>query len=322
MLHVLKLDDRPVTYSAIVLFEGKNRQAFPEFLRTMNDVLCATKRRYEIIIVSSGPFDVLDNEFSQFQNEYNSSLKIFELSKRVSETVCFKSGFEESCGDIIISCGSYQQITGESLVELLDSMEDGIDMVCSWRNSRLDSTFIRIQSSLFNRLVRAITKSEFHDLSSSVRLLRRRVIQETEIYGNMYRFLPILAMRNGFKAKEIKCSSHQPCGDLNGSPGSTKYIERITDILTLYFISSFASKPLRFFGFLGVIFLLVGIGVNVFVLMQKFFFGLPLGDRPFLLLGMFLVVLGIQAASTGLLGEIISFVYGRHKRKYTIEKQI
>ena len=322
MLQALKLNDGALKYSAVVLFERKNHKVFSSLLKSLSEALSSRNRLYEIIIISNGPFVNLDSNDCVYHNDFSDRIKIFELAKKTSETVCFKAGFEECRGDIIISCGSYQQITKESLIDLLDSMEDGVDLVCSWRNKRLDSAFYRVQSNLFNFLVRTITKSEFHDLSSSIKLFRRKVIQETEIYGNMYRFLPILAARKGFKAKEVKCCHfHQSCGP-NESCGLMSYIERVTDIFTLYFISRFASKPLRFFGFLGMIFLIIGILMNSYVLVEKFFLGLPIGDRPFLLLGMFLMVLGIQAASTGLLGEIISFVYGRHKSKYTIEKRI
>lgn len=322
MLQVLKRNEEKLRYSAVVLFERKNHQVFPDLLKNLSEALSSRNSRYEIIIVSNGPFIDPDGQASICRDDALGTVRIFELSKKTSETICFKAGFEECRGDIIISCGSYQQITRESLINLLDSMEEDVDIVCSWRNKRLDSAFFRVQSNLFNFLVRTITKSEFHDLSSSIRLFRRRVIQETEIYGNMYRFLPILAARKGFRAKEIKCSHfHQFCGP-SESCGLMGYIERVTDIFTLYFISRFASKPLRFFGFLGMVFLVVGIFMNAYVFVEKFFLGFPIGDRPFLLLGMFLMVLGIQAASTGLLGEIITFVYGRHKSKYTIEKRI
>lgn len=322
MLQILKLNDEPIRYSAIILFERKNHKVFPALLKTLNEVLSSRRQGYEIIVISNGPFANSDFIFSESYNQYKLNTKVFELAKKASKTVCFKTGFEESNGDIIICCGSHQQLTHQSLHSLLDSMKGDVDIVCLWRNRWLDSRFYRIQSNIFNSLVRMATKSQFHDLSSSVRLFRRKVIQETEMYGNMYRFLPILALRSGFKAKEVKCSHDQQWCGANEPCSLTSYIERLTDIFTLYFISRFANKPLRFFGFLGMIFLLIGIFISLYVLVQKFFLDLPMGDRPFLLIGVFLMVIGIQAASTGLLGEIITFVHGRHKRKYTIEKRI
>jgi len=137
----------------------------------------------------------------------------------------------------------------------------------------------------------------------------------------MYRFLPIVAVRKGFKTKEVKCEHYQERGK-TGFYGFSEYVTRLIDIFTLYFNTRFTRKPLRFFSSIGLGFLLIGLLITSSIFAQKFFMGLPIGDRPILLLAIFFIVLGIQAASVGLLGEIIAFTQGRHKKEYTIEKEI
>jgi hypothetical protein len=139
----------------------------------------------------------------------------------------------------------------------------------------------------------------------------------------MYRFLPILAERRGFKVKEIKCEHFNQLGiGKSGFYSLSHYFTTFIDLLTLYFNTRFSRKPLRFFSAIGLIFLLTGLLITTYVFAERFLMGHPIGDRPVLLLAILFMVLGVQAASVGLLGEIIAFTHGRHMKEYTIEKMI
>jgi hypothetical protein len=174
---------------------------------------------------------------------------------------------------------------------------------------------------VFNALVRKITGSDVHDLSCTVKIFRREVLEETKIYGNMYRFLPLLASQKGFKNKEVKCQ-HQKERGKTGFYSIQEYLGRIIDICTLYFNTRFSRKPLRLFMNIGLTFLFIGFLIASYVLAQKIFLGNPVGGRPVLLLAILFMVLGVQAASVGLLGEIIAFTHGRKFKEFTIEKEI
>jgi len=254
---------------------------------------------------------------------HNDRIKAFEFSTRTTQVTCLKAGLQGSSGEIIVVCGSYQQVPNDSLIKLLDHLDDKTDIVTPWRQHRVDTVFNQFQSKVFNTLVRTTTRSNFHDLSCTVKVLRRKVLEETKIYGNMYRFLPILAVQRGFKAKEVQCEHYQHLGmGKSGFYSISHYFTIFIDILTLYFNSRFTRKPLRFFSFIGMLFLLMGSLITSYVFAQKFFLGYPVGGRPVLLLALLFVVLGVQASSVGLLGEIIAFTHGRHKKEYTIEKVI
>jgi hypothetical protein len=165
------------------------------------------------------------------------------------------------------------------------------------------------------------TKSNIHDLSCTVKIFRREVLEETDLYGNMYRFLPIVADRKGFKNKEIKCEHYEERGQ-TGFYSLSEYFERLIDIFTLYFNTRFSKKPLRFFSTIGAAFIILGLIITILVFCQRIFFGYPIGDRLILLLAILFMVLGAQAASVGLLGEIITFTHGREIKEYTIEEII
>ncbi|MEO0249302.1 MAG: hypothetical protein ABIN58_07095, partial [candidate division WOR-3 bacterium] len=153
------------------------------------------------------------------------------------------------------------------------------------------------------------------------RVMRRRVLEETELYGNMYRFLPVAAARKGFRTREIPCGHLQERG-ATGWYGLGEYTSRLLDILTIFFNTRFIRKPLRFFSIVGTGFLVLAAAIAAYVLFQKVFFGYPIGGRSVLLLALLFAVLGVQTAGFGLLGEIIAFTHGRQKPEYTVDKII
>jgi hypothetical protein len=151
--------------------------------------------------------------------------------------------------------------------------------------------------------------------------MRREVIEQIELYGDMYRFLPILAEKKGFTTREVKCEHYQERGK-TGLYSLYSYVTRMIDIFTLYFNTRFSKKPLRLFGSIGLGFLLIGFFILSYSFVQKIFMDQPMGGSHLILLAIFCMALGAQAASVGLLGEIVSFTHGRHRKDYSIEKII
>jgi hypothetical protein len=230
-----------------------------------------------------------------------------------------KAILKEVKGDTIIICGSYQQITDDAMQNAVEALDDSCDVVSPWRRNRVDPLFNRFQSRLFNWLMRQVVGSGIHDFSCTVKVIRKEVLEETELYGNMFRFLPALAAARGFRVKEVLVSHKQERGK-TGLYSLSDYITRLIDIFTLFFNTRFTRKPLRFFSFVGVCFFGLGTTSLVVLLVQRFFFGVLIGNRPFLFTSLLLTILGVLVASAGLLGEIIAFTNGRHKKEYTIEK--
>ena len=308
-----------IKYSVIVLLEERNED-FSQFIQMLYELFSSRQESFEILIMANGTEGFLKHELEMIQN-CNNRLKGFTLNKKTTQSVCLMAGLKESSGEIIVVCGSYQQITSDSFMQLLDSLDNEVDIITPWRQKRVDPSFNQFQSRVFNALVRKITKSDLHDLSCTVKIFRREVLEETKIYGNMYRFLPIIASQKGFKNREVECEHCQERGK-TGFYSMSEYLTRIIDIFTLYFNTRFTRKPLRLFMNIGLVFLLIGLLITSYVFTQKFFMGYPIGGRPVLLLAILFMVLGVQAASVGLLGEIIAFTHGRQRKEYTIEKEI
>jgi hypothetical protein len=308
-------------YSIIVLLELEEmHEGSIQFIQNLHELFSNRQDLFEIIVITNGVGEFLKDELMTFLAHHDTA-KLLEFNKKTTHAVCLKAALKETIGEIVIVCGSYQQIASDSLIELIDNIDDEVDIVTPWRQHRVDSALNQFQSKLFNALVRKLTASNYHDTSCTVKVFRREVLEHVEIYGNMYRFLPILADQKGFKSKEIKCEHYQQHGK-STYYGLTHYINIFVDIFTLYFNTWFSRKPLRFFSTIGVILSFAGLFITSYVFIQKFFLGYSIGNRPMLLLAIFLMVLGIQAASTGLLGEIIAFAHGRQRKEYTIEKII
>lgn len=306
-------------YSVIILLEEQN-EGFAQFVRMLHEIFSARLQPFEILIIANGLEGFLKSEVHKL-GHLNNQLKAFALNKKTSQAVCLKSVLQESSGEIIVVCGSYQQITKESFLRMLDFFDDETDIISPWRENRVDPWFNQLQSRIFNALVKFVTQSKINDLSCTVKLFRREVLEHTELYGNMYRFLPIVAAQKGFSCKEVKCGHFQEKGAA-GLYGLSIYLERILDIFTLYFNVRFTRKPLRFFSSIGATFILTGIIVLLYVFGQKLLTGQPMGNREALMFSILLMVVGVQAASAGLLGEIITFIYGRQTKDYTIEKRV
>ncbi len=315
-----------IKYSIIVLLEEPGKD-FPQYIRTLYEIFSERNEPFEIIIMANGLRGYLKNVLTDLHElltkftDYEKKLLLFALPTRTSQAVFLNAGFKESNGEIIVVCGSYLQITKESLSRLLDSFDKETDIISPWRQSRVDPKLNQWQSAGFNWLVKKVTGSDLHDLSCTVKICRRQVLEDTRLYGNMYRFLPIIAARKGFKTKEVKCDHFQEQGK-TGIYSISAYVGRLLDILTLYFNTRFSRKPLRFFGNIGLTFLTMGVLISLIVLTQKIFLGYPIGDHPILLLAVLFLVIGVQAASVGLLGEIIAFTQGRRTKEYNIDKII
>lgn len=229
----------PIKYSVIVLLEKQYRD-FAQFIQNLHDLFAKRQNSFEILIIANARGMFLREQLKMLQS-CNDKIRAYEFTTRTTHAVCLKAGFKESSGEIIVVCGSYQQVTNESLSLLLDSFDDETDMINPCRQSRVDPWFNQFQSKVFNFLTRLATGTNLHDLSITVKIFRSDILQEIKVYGNMPRFLPILAARNGFKIKEIECEHYQEYGK-TGFYSLSNYVGRVIDIFTLYFNTRFTKN--------------------------------------------------------------------------------
>jgi glycosyltransferase involved in cell wall biosynthesis len=273
---------------------------------------------YEIIYVIDGNFPEAFAALEKLREK--EKITIITLAKWFGEATALNAAFSNSSGDIILTLPAYQQIEAHEIPRLLHALTD-YDMVLARRWPRSDSFFNKLQSKIFNSLVRSFSGLEVHDAGCSVRAFKRQVVNEVSIYGDLHRFLPVMAHRQGFRVTEINAAQSQSDAFRRiYSPGL--YVRRLLDILTVFFLIKFTKKPLRFFGLVGSALFSIGAITTLYLVIERLVFDVALGDRPALILSSLLIILGIQIIAIGLIGEIIIFTHAKDLKEYTIDEII
>ena len=230
-------------------------------------------------------------------------------------------GFRLAKGKVILTLAAYLQIEPDDLPKVFEAYSKGYEMVVTRRYPRIDPLINRIQSSGYHYIVRKLTGSPFRDITSGTRLIDRKILPELVLYGDLHRFIPIFAMQQGIKVKEVKVRQRKEDTRVRlVKPGI--YLRRILDILTLFFLVKFTKKPLRFFGLIGSSLLISGFLITAYLGVLRLLKMIELSNKPILLLGILLMVFGIQTLSVGLVGELILFSHSKELKDYRVEQII
>ena len=272
---------------------------------------------YEIIFVVDGYFDKAYQQLKELKNR-GERLTILKHSRTFGESASIMAGFGKATGNIIMLAPPYHQIDMEELPNLYGCLK-GSDMVIVRRWPRSDSRLNQIQTGLFHRFVSLMAGNVASDIGCGVRLFRRQILDEINLYGDLHRFLPILAHRQGFKIREVDARQSSKEKRLRTYPIGI-YLRRLIDLLTVFFLVKFTKKPLRFFGLTGTAILATGLAITGYLVAARLFFQVGLSDRPLFLIGILLIVLGLQIFAIGLIGEIIIFSHAKGMKDYYIEE--
>jgi glycosyltransferase involved in cell wall biosynthesis len=287
---------------------------FEEYKQGIN----ATGLSHEIIYVLDGEQPDALKDLKQLLN--TEQITVITLARWFGEATALNAGFSVASGQKILTLPAYKQVENDAIPELVTALEEN-DMVLARRWPRKDSGFNRLQSKLFNILLRSFTDLEIHDAGCSVRAFDRTVLEDVHIYGDLYRFFPIMAHRQGFRITEINTpQSSSDAFQRVYSPGI--YLRRLLDLLTIFFLVKFTKKPLRFFGLVGTTLVGAGLLATTYLIIERLIFNVGLSDRPALFLGSLLIVLGIQVIAIGLIGEIIIFTHAKDLKEYKIDQII
>jgi glycosyltransferase involved in cell wall biosynthesis len=247
-------------------------------------------------------------------------IHVHRFAQRFGETAALRLGIERSRGDLLITLPAYFQVLPEGLGPLIAAVSEGAEMAVANRSPRLDSWLNRLQSRAFHQILGNIADTRFHDMACGVRVMRRKVAESLPLYGDMHRFIPALAVREGYRVSEIAVAQHPNDARVRVyGPGT--YFRRLLDIATFFFVAKFTEKPLRFFGLVGAISLTIGGAIGIVLVVEKIG-GHPISNRPLLLLGVLLVALGVQLIGLGLVGEIIVHLRAPHRRAYRVREQV
>ncbi len=243
-----------------------------------------------------------------------------ELHQNFKESEALKLGVRRAKGDIVAYIIGRVNVDTARIHVLVNRIKEGSDMVVGYRTPRRDSQLNQFVSRIFNFITRGLTGLKLHDLNSGVIVARREVYGKLPMYGDLDKFIPILAHRNGYKVTEEEIV--QLPGTYRQSFYMKDFINRFLDIITVIFLVKYSKKPLHLMGFLGLILAAVGMGINIYLFIYRITGMGGIAGRPLLLLGVLLLLIGIQMISIGLLGEMIIFTHARDVEDYDIEEVI
>jgi glycosyltransferase involved in cell wall biosynthesis len=273
--------------------------------------------KYEFVFVFDGRFTP-PAELVALAHETD-QVRILSFTREFGETAALRLGMERSRGDLIITLPAYFQVQPGGLGLLLDAIGRGADMAVANRSPRLDSWLNRMQSRVFHSIVGGVSHQRFHDMACGVRAMRRAVGESLPLYGDLHRFIPALALREGYRVDEVPVAQHPNDAKIRVyRPGV--YARRLLDIAGFFFLAKFTERPLRFFGLVGSSFVVAGAGLSLVLLIQRVE-GQAIANRPALLLAVLLVALGVQLIGLGLVGEIIVHLRAPHRRGYRVRER-
>ncbi len=300
---------------------GSIGQLYEEIVKVMTSL----KKSFEIIFLDDGS---TDNTFGEIQNvskkakEAGVNLICMRFEPRVGKSGNLQAGFRQATGNIIIAMDGDLQDDPNEIPQFIDKITTGYDLVSGWRFKRQDSPAKIIPSKIFNIITSWLTGIKIHDLNCCFKAYRQEVTKRLNIYGDLYRFIPVLACYKGFRIAEIKVN-HRPRKYGKSKYGLRRFFQAFFDLLTIAFLGRFIRKPLHFFGSLGLLSFFCGFAVVSSLFIRKFIGGIPIDRTQYLfLLGLFLIIVGFQFFGIGLLGELVVRINLEKKERYHIRKKI
>ncbi len=282
--------------------------------REVISVIQPLSNDYEIIIVDDGSTDSTYPILSNI-HAHNPQIKVLSLKRNFGQTAAIAAGIAYAKGDVIVFMDGDGQNDPKDIPMMLDKIREGFDLVSGWRYHRKDSFWKRrLPSQIANGLISWTTQVKLHDYGCTMKAIRGELAKEIKLYGEMHRFIPVIAYERGAKITEVKVN-HRIRQKGKSKYGLARTFRVILDLLTVKFLLTYATRPLHIFGLIGLVSGGVGFFLCLYLTVQKTIYGVDIGGRPLLLLAVLLILIGFQFISMGLLGEMLARTYHESQGK-------
>lgn len=258
---------------------------------------------WEAVFVDDGS---TDGSFAALTRLHNAkdNVRVIRLRKNFGKATALASGFAHAEGDVVVTIDADLQDDPAEIPRLLAKLDEGFDLVSGWKTRRRDPLTRRVPSKIFNWVTGRVSGLRLHDLNCGLKAYRAEVVRGLRLYGELHRFIPVLAHYRGHRVAELPVN-HRPREHGRSRYGMERYVRGFLDLLTVSFIGRYRYRPLHLFGGLGLALGAIGLAILVYLTIDKLQ-GHAIGQRPLLLLGVLLVVVGLQFFSLGLLGELVT----------------
>lgn len=280
--------------------EGSLRELTTRLLDVLEPL---TRGRYEIIFIDDGSTDASFRILNELHRQ-NHRIKVVRFRRNYGKSAGLAVGFAKARGTYVVTMDADLQDDPAEIPALLAKLNEGYDLVSGWKKKRHDPLEKRLPSKLFNAVTSWASGIKLHDFNCGLKAYRCEVVKALNVYGEMHRYLPALAHRLGFRVTEIPVQ-HHPRKHGVSKFGASRYVKGFLDLMTVMFTTRYVRRPLHLFGTLGTISVLLGFGINLYLTIEWFMGETFLSNRPITLLGILLIIVGVQFFSVGLLGELI-----------------
>jgi len=289
--------------------------SLPELHDRLAAVLEKITSRHEIIFVDDGS----DDGSLQILREISARdrfARYVRFRRNFGKSAALAAGFRAARYDIIATMDADLQDIPEQMPAMIARMDEGYDLVSGWRHQRRDKLTRKLGSRLYNRVTSLLTGVRLHDINCGFKIYRKEVLDEVLVYGERHRYIPVLASYRGFRLGEVKIE-HSERAYGHSRYGLGRVLGGIFSLLTVILLTRYTNKPLHFFGFMGLGLAGVGVAIDTYLIVLRVFFNQWLSNRPILIIGTLLAIVGVQLVLFGLLAEMIAFSY-RRESDYSI----
>lgn len=312
----------PIQLSIVVpLFNEE--ESLPELCAWIHNVMNENHFSYEIILVDDGSSDNSWQVVKELISK-NSSIKGIKFRRNYGKSAALNKGFEKAQGNVVITMDADLQDSPDEVPELYKMItEDGFDLVSGWKKKRYDSKLTKnIPSKIYNSVTRRMSGVKLHDMNCGLKAYRKEVVKAIEVYGEMHRYIPVIAKWAGFRKIGEKVVVHRKRQYGVTKFGWERFINGFLDLISIMFVSKFGRKPMHLFGTIGSFLFVIGFIIAGYLTYAKLFLEeYKMTDRPLFYLGLLAMVLGTQVFMGGFLGELISR-NSTDRNNYLVEEEI
>ena len=283
-------------------------ESLPELTSWIEKVMNENNYSYEVIFVDDGSSDN-SWEIIEHLRSKNSNIKGIKFQRNYGKSAGLNVAFQAASGDVVITMDADLQDSPEEIPDLRKMVvEGGYDMVSGWKKKRYDNTLTKnIPSKFFNAVTRKVSGIKLHDFNCGLKAYSKRVVKGVEVYGEMHRYIPVLAKWAGFKKIGEKVVEHRARKYGVSKFGWRRFVNGFLDLLSITFVGKFSKRPMHFFGLWGTLFFMVGLGISLYLIISKIIDNsFALTNRPGFFLALTSLIIGMQLFLAGFIGELIS----------------
>lgn len=293
---------------SIVIPLYNEEESLPELSAWIEKVMRENDFSYEVILVDDGSTDGSWKVIEGLRAG-NANIKGIKFQRNYGKSAALNEGFKASQGDVVITMDADMQDSPDEIPELRRMIvEDGYDMVSGWKKKRYDNTLTKnIPSKLFNAAARSMSRIKLHDFNCGLKSYSKKVVKSIEVYGEMHRYVPVLAKWSGFRKIGEKVVEHRARKYGVTKFGWTRFVNGFLDLMTIFFVGKFGKRPMHFFGLWGTVCFFFGLIIFLYLTVSKFFFDQTgLTQRPLFFFAILAMIIGSQLFLAGFIGELIS----------------